>query len=354
MKKCPNCENTYDDNLKFCQKDGTPLVVVAEDKPEEDPFKTTVGKKEDIPVAPEEKATEPEPEPEIDPYATMVAGAKMPAPKEEDVLEVPDKPDDPMATMVVSGQTAGKIEIDVPKEEPASGGDEPEPPVSVQAEEPAAAEPASAAPATPEAEVADSAAEAETPVVEPPKEDTPAKPIPSPFEESMPPGFEAPKTPPFETPESPVEPVAAAEEPQPAASDVSEALPTDFADVEEADIEPAVPESSMPAPVGSPAAEPTDDSTPAADAGEEGASQTLSIVALVLGILSIICCTWLIPGVIAIIVGFIARNKAINEPEKYAGGNYATIGMVLGGISIVLGIVVGVVLFLSGGLGQFL
>ncbi len=42
MKKCPNCQKTYDDNMKFCQSDGTPLVVVAEDRPPEDPYKTMV------------------------------------------------------------------------------------------------------------------------------------------------------------------------------------------------------------------------------------------------------------------------------------------------------------------------
>lgn len=341
MKKCPNCQNTYDDSLKFCQKDGTPLVVVAEDTPEDNPFKTTVGKKEDIPAPPEEKKPEEEPEPELDPYATMVAGAKMPPPKEEDVLEVPDEPVDPMATMVVSGQTAGKIEIDVPDEDPAGGGDEPGQPAPVQAEEPAAADP-------------EPFQAVETPAAAPPKEDTPARPIPSPFEESMPPGFEPPRTPPFETPASPIEPVAEADEVQPAAPEAPtapESLPTDFADVEEADIEPAMPDSSMPVPVDSQSVEPAGDAVPAADSGE-ALNQTMAYIALALGIISILCCTWLIPGIAAIIVGFMARSKAINEPETYGGGNYATIGMVLGGISVILGIVVVVAWFLLGGLAS--
>ena len=86
----------------------------------------------------------------------------------------------------------------------------------------------------------------------------------------------------------------------------------------------------------------------------EGANQTLAYVALGLGILSLICCTWLIPGVIAIIVGFIARNKALSDPENYGGAKYAMIGMVLGGISIVLGIVLVIAWFLLGGLGSLI
>ena len=26
MKRCPNCQKTYADSMKFCQTDGTPLV----------------------------------------------------------------------------------------------------------------------------------------------------------------------------------------------------------------------------------------------------------------------------------------------------------------------------------------
>ena len=33
MKKCPTCERTFEDSLKFCQMDGTPLVDFAETSP---------------------------------------------------------------------------------------------------------------------------------------------------------------------------------------------------------------------------------------------------------------------------------------------------------------------------------
>ncbi len=41
MKKCPTCDRTFEDSLKFCQIDGTPLVNSAEIK-SEDSFKTMV------------------------------------------------------------------------------------------------------------------------------------------------------------------------------------------------------------------------------------------------------------------------------------------------------------------------
>lgn len=41
MKKCPTCARTFDDALKFCQIDGTPLVDAGQSAPE-DSFKTMV------------------------------------------------------------------------------------------------------------------------------------------------------------------------------------------------------------------------------------------------------------------------------------------------------------------------
>ena len=40
MKKCPTCDKTFEDSMKFCQVDGTPLV---EDEPAFDPYATMVG-----------------------------------------------------------------------------------------------------------------------------------------------------------------------------------------------------------------------------------------------------------------------------------------------------------------------
>ena len=93
MKKCPTCEKTFDDNLKFCQTDGTPLVAVEEEKPE-DPYKTTVANASDLPIPP------------FDPLKTMVAGPppaqekESPKEAEEDVLDLEEDNIDPMQTLV--------------------------------------------------------------------------------------------------------------------------------------------------------------------------------------------------------------------------------------------------------------
>jgi hypothetical protein len=50
MKRCPTCQRTFDDNMKFCQADGTPLVSDAagaggatEQSADFDPMKTVLG-----------------------------------------------------------------------------------------------------------------------------------------------------------------------------------------------------------------------------------------------------------------------------------------------------------------------
>ena len=48
MKRCPTCQKTFDDAMRFCQTDGTPLV---EDVTPADPYKTMVASKEDIAAA---------------------------------------------------------------------------------------------------------------------------------------------------------------------------------------------------------------------------------------------------------------------------------------------------------------
>ncbi len=340
MKKCPNCQKTYDDSLKFCQVDGTPLVAVAEDIPEADPYKTTVASKADLPIPPEEKKPEPEPEPEVDPYATMVAGSKMPEPKEEDVLEVPATPVDPMATMVVSGQTAGNIEIEIPEEEEAP----------VQAEPLEAPDESSFAEPTTTAEEPAPVPEAPA-FTPPPVEERPSAPIPSPFDESMPPGFAPPSTPPFESPESSVEPEPeVSPEPVLASAPVdSGSLPSDFSDVEEpeveiGDVEPALPVISMGEEIQSASSE----------LSSASPNQTMGYVSLGLGILSMLCCVSILTGPGAIITGYMARGKANSDPENYGGGTMALIGMILGVVGTLLFIAIVVIQLFFGVFAQLL
>ena len=47
MKRCPTCQRTYDDNMKFCQTDGTLLVTESQTAGDYDPYKTVVGNQSD-------------------------------------------------------------------------------------------------------------------------------------------------------------------------------------------------------------------------------------------------------------------------------------------------------------------
>ncbi|MEQ1644352.1 MAG: hypothetical protein ABL959_12975, partial [Pyrinomonadaceae bacterium] len=109
MKKCPNCQATFDDNMRFCQTDGTPLVddtPVVDAEPAFDPYATIVGTKANvIEIAPEEPAVEAAPEPADveaaveEPVIHQTIGS-MPIAPPEDVLDLPSN--DPLKTMYVS------------------------------------------------------------------------------------------------------------------------------------------------------------------------------------------------------------------------------------------------------------
>jgi hypothetical protein len=78
MKKCPTCEKTFEDSMRFCQADGTQLVAVVETI---DPYKTMVARPGEIAAAMPPKPSEP-------------------AHEEGDVLQIPKA--DPNKTMFVS------------------------------------------------------------------------------------------------------------------------------------------------------------------------------------------------------------------------------------------------------------
>lgn len=68
-------------------------------------------------------------------------------------------------------------------------------------------------------------------------------------------------------------------------------------------------------------------------------SQTLAVISLVLGILSIPCCSFIVFGIGAVVTGFIAKGKAEQNPNEYGGRGLALGGMIIGGITILLGII---------------
>src|SRR4030095_14618394 len=90
MKRCPTCNKTFDDNMRFCQADGTPLV---EEAPV-DPYKTMVARPEDLaPSKPSESEDVLDLPAESDPAKTMYASedeirAEMAA-RDEQVIDIP-------------------------------------------------------------------------------------------------------------------------------------------------------------------------------------------------------------------------------------------------------------------------
>ena len=76
-------------------------------------------------------------------------------------------------------------------------------------------------------------------------------------------------------------------------------------------------------------------------AGNAAQDQTLPIISIVLGVLSLltICCYGGIPfGLGALIVGYIGMSNVNKNPMKYTGKGIAIGGMILGGVTFVLAI----------------
>lgn len=329
MKKCPTCNKTFEDSFRFCQTDGTPLV---DDAPALDPYATIV--QSHVVAAPTETPAETTPaeEAELEPPIHQTVGS-MPISEPEDVLDLPEA--DPLKTMVVSD---AEMQAALSGEIPASDLAPESPPVETEPEAPLAEE---------------------TPTPEPPSFSVPdipapsfadAAPPPSPFSHSESPnGDPSPTSPSFEdkvsAPDSeelfpanapkdematliqpavstPIEtPSAPSETPPAAVSGGWEPPPAPVAAWENQEIGSNTPLQPPPAGTGG------------------GQSKTLAIISLVTGILSFLCCSSIfVVGIAAIITGFMAKSKANSNPDEYGGSGLALAGMILGGISLVFGI----------------
>ena len=307
MKKCPTCDKTFDDNMRFCQTDGTPLV----DAPEPvDPYKTMVARPEDIAAAIPKMPEEPKPEPKV----------------EEDVLEIPPPAaPDPKKTMYASEAEIRKAMSEVDEqviEVPPLA--EPEPPQFIEPS-------LGGAPPSP---FGGGAREPDTskttPPIPSPFDNAPPKFEPEPIKaevpEPEPPAFVEPETPKFAEPERPAAPDLgspfAAGEPSATIAQSQSTTPT-----------PAAQETNW---------QDNQMQNPQFQGGAAGAAQnkTLAIISLVVGLLSVLCCAWFIPGFAAIVMGFIARSKAKSNPAQYGGEGLALGGIIAGAVSVLLGIVV--------------
>lgn len=242
MKTCPSCHNTFDDNLRFCQNDGTPLV-------------------DETPVAGKPADDEPLEIPDFDPMKTMVASAE----EQTDVLSTPPAP---------SFGDLGSL----PTPEPESF----RPPPAPDSYMP-------------------------PPIGQPEHQPIPSPPQPPPFAE--PEQIYQPPPSPFDSPFStpPAHQMGASPEWNP-----------------------------PPAPVG--------------QYRGTGQSQTLAIIAMVCGILSIpgLCC-WvgILLGPAGAIMGFIAKNKADADPQHYTGRGMAIAGIITGVVGTLLEIGI-IILYILG------
>jgi hypothetical protein len=325
MKKCPTCERTFEDSMRFCQSDGTPLVDVVEEAPV-DPYKTIVSPAAD------------------DPFKTVVAApADPPAPESSgDLLEMPEA--DPLRTMYVSEEDlrremaaeepAGAPVMDAPPEETPV----PEPP---RFEEPSLSPPSfgdMAPPPSPFASTGTPEPEPETYTApDAASEDatliSPVAPIPSPFgEQAAEPETYTPPIPNYETPS---EPQAAPQyaEPEPQVNPFDQ--PGGGFGRPEQQMEWAPP----PAPDANWQNQPVGQNTPfQPPATSTGVNQTLPIVSLVFGIVSVCCYVSPVTGLVALITGFMGMKNANNDPSNYGGKGLAIAGMITGGIFFLIGI----------------
>jgi hypothetical protein len=307
MKQCPVCEKTFDDSLRFCQADGTPLVDKAEPV---DPYKTMVASKEEIAAAMPKAPAEVKPE---------VPEPSVPAAIENEVLEIPPAAD-PNKTQVVTEEELraemAKISEEKVIDMPPAASDVSEP--SGMPPSPFGDSPPSTPPPSP------FAAQSEETEEPGPANFPTTPPIPSPFNAG--PGRSTPGP---EKPETPTVPPFAppAEDKQPSLKPFEQ--PASSAPMAQAEFNPPA-QSNMQNPQNFGQA-------PPAPAGQ---NKTLAIVSLVLGLVSLFCCSWsIVLPIAAIITGFMAKSKASNDPANYGGSGLALGGIITGFVSILVGII---------------
>ena len=312
MKQCPVCEKTFDDSLRFCQVDGTPLVDKAEPPAPVDPYKTMVASKADILAAiPPAEPTPPEP---------FIPEPAVPTPLENEVLEIPPANDPNKTQFVSEAELRAEMEAHSAPEDnvidisPATESAPSEIPISGD------------------------------PDMAPPPEMIPPSPFSTP-QESGPASF--PTSPPIPSPFDAMQSAPPAETPKPAfvpeELSAGEPLVNPF---EQAQAAPMAQAEFNP-----PAALEPDMQNPQnfGAAPSVGPNKTLAIVSLVLGLVSLLCCNWsFVLPIAAIITGFMAKGKASNDPANYGGAGLALGGIITGILSLVVGVVVIVVYVIWG------
>lgn len=328
--------------MRFCQADGTPLV---EDAPPADPYKTMVASKEDIQAALNAPAPASEP-----------AQAGIGAPEEEP-LEIPSNPPQSTPASELETKIAGRDDAQVIEIPPLAEATPPEPPRFSE-------------PSTPPPSFGESAPPSPFAAPEPsgPGDFPTTPPIPSPFS--------APKSAPFEPPAALHVPEPEPEqertyfEPEPAVPSFSEPEPTpatpQYAEPEPAAAQQFNPFEPQSKPQSAPIAQsewtpppspiqggPSMSAPPSSTSGAK-VNQTLPIVSLVFGIISLCCYVSPVTGLIALITGFLGLKNIKNNPAQYGGKVLALVGMILGGLMFLVGVAYIIFLLFFGGMGMIM
>ena len=303
MKKCPTCGNTFNDGLRFCQMDGTPLIE-AEDARQPDPNQTVVSFQDDS----------------------------------ESETKVRDRMDTSISDASSTSPFNNAASSSEPSLSPPSFGDLSSPEFESSGSSPKSEDNLSDATLVSDSksipENYSSGFESNPLPNNPPIQDS--APIPSPFENPAPTGYEPPSY----------------KEPEPkfgTSQDSFNQTPFDqaqtpFGNPVESYNPPMQQGGWAPVPAG-PGSEWQDQGfggnaqiQPPAGA-VQGQNQTLAIVSLVLGLVSIPCCGSVVLGLGAFITGFLAKKKADENPAEYGGRSLALAGMIIGGITTVIGII---------------
>ncbi len=355
MKKCPTCDKTFDDSLRFCQTDGTPLVDVSETA--SDPFKTVVSNQNEIYHPP------------ADPFKTMVG--VPPIKKDDNILQLSEERDSSKTQAVSqnemrdalssSGGGKGNVDdFDSPLETPRFSESSLNPPsfgdLSSQESK------------SQETSTSDSTLVLNTGSdISPPRIDSSpfsqessnqsdfdnlsSPPIPSPFDSSMPPSYQSPSSPPFKEPEQQF-----GVHNDPFKQSPFEQPQTPFGQQQSAPYNAPLQQTEWtppPAPVPNWQDQGLGANTPFQPPVVGAQNQTLAIVSLVCGILSVICCFSVITGPAGLITGFMAKNKAEQNPNEFGGRGMALAGMITGAIGTLIGIGVIILQVLGAFAGRF-
>jgi hypothetical protein len=283
MKRCPTCDKTFDDNMRFCQADGTPLV---EDVPV-DPYKTMMARPEDI------------------------ASAMTPE-QSDDVLDLPA--DEDMAKTMYASEGEIRAEMAARDEQVIDI------PPLVDSDQPKYTEPGP-----------------------PPSPFSPSElgntvpPIPSPFDEPKrstyePPVYDAPPPPSFADPEPVPEEPAFNPFDQPSNAPIAQSEwtppPAPDAGWQNQQIGQNTPFQPPPAGTGS-------------------INQTLPIISLVLGIVSLCCYVSPLTGLGALVTGYLGIKNINQDPRVYGGKGLAIAGIIIGGIMFLIGTAYYLILILA-------